>query len=476
MMLLLSIALARPLSYEGALQAAEDANPEIAVARYEVKAAEARTMAARGVWDPMLTVSGGRNYVVNEDSFGGFETHTETTSLIWSASLGQTLPTGTSWSLESGTSSSIVFLDIVELGQEDALFAQAGGNLSLGLSQQLLEGHKLAYNLEVVRQAETARSFAEAQLRMQRQSIMLETSKAYFELVYAGAALKVAQRALDVAIEERRIVRAQVEAGNLAPVEATRVEAAVAQARLALIEAENAQASANDALAGWLGQVGETFEPTSNAPDAPSLDIDIDRAVQAALQGNPGLELARLQVEDAQLALSASRHALLPSLSLDTRLGYSGFAQFEDGTRQDSREQAQGKLTSGDFPDRYVGATFTVPLGMRAERGEVGANVAKVGSAESGMVTREQSITQQVRALVRTLSTAAQRIELAELNLQLARETLAAEKARQEAGRAVQKDVLEAQRAVSNAELELLRARTDYAKALAELQAIQGKL
>ncbi len=476
MMLLLSFALARPLSYEEALQAAEDANPEIAVARYDLKAAEARAMAARGVWDPTLSVTGGRNYAVSEDSFGGFKTHTETTSVIWSASLGQTLPTGTSWSLESGSSSSLIFLDIVEFGQEDALFAQAGSNLTLGLSQQLLEGHKLAYNLEVVRQAETARSFADAQLSMERQTIMLETSKAYFELVYAEAALKVAQRALDVALEERRIVRAQVEAGNLAPVEATRVEAAVAQAQLTLIEAENAQAASNDALAGWMGLVGETFEPTSSTGEAPSLDIDMDRAVEAALQGNPAMELARLQVQDAQLALSASRHALLPSLSLDTRLGYSGFAQFEDGTREASRDEALGKLSSGDFPDRYVGATFTVPLGMRAERGEVGARVASVGSAESGMVTREQSVTQQVRALVRTLSTAAQRIELAELNLQLARETLAAEKARQEAGRAVQKDVLEAQRAVSNAELELLRARTDYAKALAELQAIQGKL
>ena len=206
MMLLLSFALARPLSYEEALQAAEDANPEIAVARYDLKAAEARAMAARGVWDPTLSVTGGRNYAVSEDSFGGFKTHTETTSVIWSASLGQTLPTGTSWSLESGSSSSLIFLDIVEFGQEDALFAQAGSNLTLGLSQQLLEGHKLAYNLEVVRQAETARSFADAQLSMERQTIMLETSKAYFELVYAEAAPRAHAAACRSAPEPAHVV------------------------------------------------------------------------------------------------------------------------------------------------------------------------------------------------------------------------------------------------------------------------------
>jgi outer membrane protein TolC len=288
--------------------------------------------------------------------------------------------------------------------------------------------------------------------------------------------LGVARRAVEVATEERRIVDAQVKAGNLAPVEATRVKAAVAQAELAVLDAENARAAANDVLASWVGDVGETFEPGNASGPTTSLSIDADRAVEAALSGNPGLNLARLQVDNAEMSLVASRHAMLPSLSLDARVGYSGFAQVTDGTRQDGAALSRDKLQTGDFPDRYVGATFTVPLGMRAERGAVGADIAEIGSAQSSLLSQENALALQVMGLVRTLETAQQRVALAELNLQLARETLAAEKARQQAGRAVQKDVLEAQRAVSDAEVQLLRARTDFEKALVELQALQGKL
>jgi outer membrane protein TolC len=476
MMLLLSFALAKPMTLDQALTLAEEANPEISGASYDLQAAEARATAARGTFDPYFSLEAGRGFNVSEGSFGGFETHTETTSVLWNATLGQTLPTGTSWSMNTSNSSSLVDLNILDLGVEDGLQSRGSAGVTLALSQQVLEGHRMAYNLESVRQAEAARGFADARLQAQRQTVMLETSRAYYELVYADAALGVARRAVEVATEERRIVDAQVKAGNLAPVEATRVKAAVAQAELAVLDAENARAAANDVLASWVGDVGETFEPGNASGPTTSLSIDADRAVEAALSGNPGLNLARLQVDNAEMSLVASRHAMLPSLSLDARVGYSGFAQVTDGTRQDGAALSRDKLQTGDFPDRYVGATFTVPLGMRAERGAVGADIAEIGSAQSSLLSQENALALQVMGLVRTLETAQQRVALAELNLQLARETLAAEKARQQAGRAVQKDVLEAQRAVSDAEVQLLRARTDFEKALVELQALQGKL
>lgn len=476
MFLFLSLAFARPLTLDDALEMAQEANPQLSGANYDLKAAEARAMAARGTFDPYVSLSAGRNFSVREGSFQGLETFTETTSLFWNAQLGQTLPSGTTWALESSNSSSLFYFNIQELNIEDEQSSQGDAGLTLTLSQQLLEGHRMAYNLENVRQAEAARDMAEARLWSQRQTVLLETSRAWNELAYADAALLVAERALEVASEERRIVDAQVEAGNLAPVEATRVEAAVAQAQLAVIEARNARAAANDALGIQVGAIGEPFEPTNPPISVPSLDLDADRAVTSTLDGNPNLQMARLQVQDAEGSLAASRHAMLPSLSLDARFGYSGFEQVDDGTILDGAALSRDKLSTGDFPDRYVGATFSVPLGMRAERGALGAATATVGSQQSALLTQENALTTQTLSLVRSLETAQQRIALAELNLRLAKETLAAEKARQEAGRAVQKDVLEAQRAVTDAEVQLLRARTDYQNALAELMALQGKL
>ena len=96
--------------------------------------------------------------------------------------------------------------------------------------------------------------------------------------------------------------------------------------------------------------------------------------------------------------------------------------------------------------------------------------------ARQELVALERTVAQSVAAQVRILSNARQQVALAELNLRLAQETLAAEKARQTAGRAIQKDVLEAQRALSVAELGVVEARTGYRKALVALQALQGAL
>ena len=99
-----------------------------------------------------------------------------------------------------------------------------------------------------------------------------------------------------------------------------------------------------------------------------------------------------------------------------------------------------------------------------------------VTSAELNLLEAERQVSQQVGVLVRTLQNARKSVELAELNLRLAQETLVAEKARQEVGRAIQRDILDAQRARDDAEVALINARVEYRKALVDLQALQGKL
>ena len=65
---------------------------------------------------------------------------------------------------------------------------------------------------------------------------------------------------------------------------------------------------------------------------------------------------------------------------------------------------------------------------------------------------------------------------LAEANLRFAEETLTSQRALQNAGRAIQKDVLEAIRDVDNARVALVKARADAALALVELNRLRGSL
>jgi outer membrane protein TolC len=102
--------------------------------------------------------------------------------------------------------------------------------------------------------------------------------------------------------------------------------------------------------------------------------------------------------------------------------------------------------------------------------------VAQLEIARRGVEQQERSVASDAAAQARIVGSARRQVELAELNLNLAEETLAAEKARQAVGRAIQKDVLEVQQARARAEVSLVEARTGYRKALVSLEALQGSL
>lgn len=481
-LLLSAAASAAPgsLSYEEAIALAEENNPSIRRSEATVSSAEGGLTAARGAWEPRLTLGGRYSVEADEQVFGGvvpittFQNNTG-----WSAGLSQSLPTGTSWSLDLYDGATRI---------EDANFGNQaiegssyfGSGATVSLTQQLLKGYRTSWNMASVLSARSTLDQAEAALLQQRQEVVSSVASAYWDLVYATQALETARDAVEVAGEERRVVQAQVEAGNMAPVEVTRVEAALARAQLAQIQAEASRAAASDALALLLGQdPGAPLTATTVPGDVPpGLDIDASRATTAALEGNPGLVALRRQVEQAELQLANARHGLLPTLAVTGSMGSKGtdLPKGDDPDYVPSNAEALAELVRRDFPSWSLGANFSVPLGMKAERGAVQSRAAALTQAQIELEEAERSIALQVATHVRTLDSARRQIQLAELNLQLARETLAAEQARRDAGRAIEKDVLEAQRLVHEAEVERVRTRTEFRKAMVELEALQGKL
>ena len=475
MILLVSLAMAQPLSYEEALALAVEANPDVAMAEASRSAAEARVMAAQALWDPYLTAGVGRATNLSEQRADfGFYYQLDTTSLFWNAQLAQTLPTGTSWSLDWQNSTQDVKVD---LGADNSFnvedFASGSSSLTASVTQQVLKGHKLAYNLQAVTNARGALTMAEASSSQQRQTVLSEVAGAYWDLVYAGEALQTAREAVDVALEEKRIVAAQLDAGNMAPVELTRVEAAVAQTQLALIEADNLHQAASYRLSTLLALDGTPLEPTTAPGDIPTLDLDLGQAIEATLANNPGIQVQEAALANAEANLASARHARLPTLSVTGSMGWRGY---DDEVGGSNYAAARSEVFSGAFPTRYVGADLSVPLLNRQARGDLNATAADALSAQMQLEQLELALAEQVAGLVRDLETATRRLELAELNLRLAEETLAAEKALQAAGRSIQKDILTAQRERDAAKVEVVKARTDYQKSLVTLEGLQGRL
>ncbi|MEN0064720.1 MAG: TolC family protein [Myxococcota bacterium] len=474
----------RAVTYREALQLSVINNMTVTQARTSRDQAEGTLTGSRGQFDPRYSfdVSRGRSRVqgfINGTDIA-FITETDTWSV--GQSLSSTLPTGTEVSASLNTdNNSIEFFGDGADQRGNLETYTTRGNLSI--TQQLLKGVWFRYNVQNVTQAQNALDIAELELEKRRQEALYQAAEAYWNWVYQWQLWEISLESVSVAEEGLRVGKLQVESGQLARVEATRLEAALVQAKQAAIEAENVAERAANAVLMVMGQSpDERVLPATPPGEVPDLvDLDAEQAIDVAMAQNLDLRLAEMNLDQADLALSFAKHGRLPSLSATATTGV-GSQRCPEGLGPGDCGVGNAASTFGGLfeddrqPFWEVSGNFTVPIGNRAARGQQ-------IEAEARRVQREEELEAQVRQVaadveeqVLALRSARLQTELADANLQLAIETLAAEEALDDAGRNLRKDVLEARTELDRAKADAAKARTDYRLAQAQLLRLQGQL
>jgi outer membrane protein TolC len=462
---------AAPLGYEDCLQRALEGNIAFQRAGLDVESADGALLAAKATFDPMLT-AGASSFSRTGESFSQFgEVLENTRRQNWNVGLSQYIPTGTTvnltWDWSRFQTDFTLVDNNIEIESEDPFFQP---NLNVSLTQEILQGFRLANNLGGVRRAERARDAAEARLLVQRQQTLEDVARAYWNLYHQRDLVEIAQWSVDTAKEEQRVVAAKVAEGTLAASEQARVDALVVQAESALVDARIAEQTARDLLLVAIGMpLGGDVQLTSEPADPLPVAVDVDGAVAAAMERNPELQALRLMEDNSALDVVMAKHSLLPQLTANASYGQNGFEE-GDGAA------AVSEAFSNKLPTWTLGATLTMPLLNRADRGALDSTEATAAQMRLDRVAWERSLDQQVRAQVAQIDASKAQISLREANLRLAEETLAAQKALQDAGRVIQKDVLDAMREVENAKVLLLRARADYQVAILSLERLKGTL
>ncbi|MAY81318.1 MAG: hypothetical protein CL930_11115 [Deltaproteobacteria bacterium] len=471
-LIFLSTASAEPLtlSYEQALETALARNPSLYGAKLDVDAADGALIAAKGIYDPMANLNTNTNQFTSESTREFGEVLSEFKSLNWTAGVSQFLPTGTQIDLEWQTTKTRFKYELRETGfiveSEEPLFES---RMVASITQNILEGHRLASNLEGIRQAVRSQSIASAMQRAIRQQTLADTASAYWNTRTTRKMADIASLAVETAKEEQRIVLAQVEQGRLAPVEKSRVDASVVQAELDLLNAIDTAAGAEDALLVLIGELPGQKLILSTDPATPvPVELDLKSIETIALENNPELQSSRIREEAAEMARTDAKHRRLPQLDMTVRYGLVGYEPSTDGAAQE--------LFEGELPEWSVGGNLSVPLLNRADRGQYMTAQANAAKARSDRENLERQTLSQVRDQVRKLEAAHKQLTLTEANLQLAQQTLGAERALREAGRVIQKDVLESIAAVDDARIALEQARGAYQLALIELERLKGTL
>jgi outer membrane protein TolC len=298
---------------------------------------------------------------------------------------------------------------------------------------------------------------------------LADTASAYWNTRTQYRLASIAEQGVQQAKEEQRIVYAKVEQGTLAPVERARVDALVIQAERELLTATDTAKNTEDSLLLLIGEGPGTPLTLSTEPAAPILvTLDLDTIERAAIENNAELLVARINENTTEMARIDARHRRLPQLDLNASYALIGY--------EPTQSAAATELFGADLPEWSIGGTFSMPLLGRADRGAYLQQTALSARARSERISLERSIRSQVRTQARAVEGAAVQVSLASANLDLAEQTLTADRALVDAGRVIQKDLLESIRGVDDARTQLEQARGDYQLALIELERLKGTL
>ncbi len=179
--------------------------------------------------------------------------------------------------------------------------------------------------LERAARAEAAAAGQEIQIA--RGDLRLEAARAYWAVVTARAAVAVLEQALARAESNLGDVRQRFDAGLVAPNETSSAEAQLARTRMLVIEARNQREASLAELERLIGGVnGSTLELSSPlqaaSPDAAAGPAPL-LAMLAGFDGNADLQALRNRVDIADALRDAAAAARRPTVAIVGGLDYA---------------------------------------------------------------------------------------------------------------------------------------------------------
>lgn len=299
--------------------------------------------------------------------------------------------------------------------------------------------------------AERGREVAELQRQVRRVAVLSQVRRTFYEVLRRDAELGILQENLGLVESLRKRVAVQVEVGEAARLELVRANAEIASARAQLNAARIRRVSALAAFRAAVGapleaeiRLSGELEPVEALPALGRISSD-------AIDDHPILRLARSEKIRAGARVAFEKSLRVPQPTL--RTDYERYP---------------------DVPNFRIGIDIPIPLWNRRE--------GPIAEAEAAF--REAAANEKLRRieLMAALEGAYRRIEEAQEQIQayekgVLPEAEAALKAAQTAFQLGERgilEVLDAQRLLRSARVELLNARFDRQAALIDLDELRG--
>jgi len=299
---------------------------------------------------------------------------------------------------------------------------------------------------------------ASSGLDFARVDLTSRVATSYLTLLHNQRAATVARERVDQAQSHLNQVLARIEAGLTANVDRYPLDAELAQARLALIQAENAVRQESITLSNIMGLTATQQYQAQEPPAEPNIAglASVEDALAAAERLRPDLRETQAAARIAAASLEQARVTARPVLSVNA----SHVWKVEPAPSE---------------RDALLSAELSFPIF------DAGARRAQAESARQGLTAAElrlvqlrKDITAQVSQARLAATNAWESMNASAVSVNAAREALRSAEARYQAGLAIPIEITDAQIAYYNAELDATAARYNYFTALAALRNAVG--
>ena len=445
----------RPLTLEEALQLAEFNSPKLKAAASQVDQAKSALRAAIAAWYPTvdLTASGLPEY---------FKSYSYQNPDFVPDRIVQK-PTG---QFNDDTGEEIT-QPVTRDGYNERYGREWRLNVNLKVSWDLINPARVPQIAAARDQFERAGDSYLIALR----DLRLEAAIAYFDLQEADEGVRIGQASVKASLVSLRDARARFNAGVNTKLEVLEAETQLARDRNLLTTNLGQQAVSRRNLAVVL-DLPQDVTPTAATPARPLglWEPSLQESIVAAYNYREELDQLILDISINNSQANASLAAVQPVLSF---VNSTTTTRTQGQLRQPSSDIDMGNFSYGLTNSAALTASWRLFDGGRA-RAEYRRSKQAADESRFNFARTRDQIRLEVEQSFYNLRTAIQSIDTASSEVLSSRETLRLSQLRVQAGVSTQREVVDSQRDLTQAEIRYASAIRDYNTSLAQLQRRTG--
>ena len=445
----------RPLTLEEALQLAEFNSPKLKAAASQVDQAKSALRAAIAAWYPTvdLTASGLPEYFKSYS----YQNPDFVPDRIVRKPTGQ---------FNDDTGEEIT-RPVTRDGYNERYGREWRLNVNLKVSWDLINPARVPQIAAARDQFERAGDSYLIALR----DLRLEAATAYFDLQEADEGVRIGQASVKASLVSLRDARARFNAGVNTKLEVLEAETQLARDRNLLTTNLGQQAVSRRNLAVVL-DLPQDVTPTAATPARPLglWEPSLQESIVAAYNYREELDQLILDISINNSQANASLAAVQPVLSF---VNSTTTTRTQGQLKQPSSDIDMGNFTYGLTNSAALTASWRLFDGGRA-RAEYRRSKQAADESRFNFARTRDQIRLDVEQSFYNLRTAIQSIDTASSEVLSSRETLRLSQLRVQAGVSTQREVVDSQRDLTQAEIRYASAIRDYNTSLAQLQRRTG--